>query len=195
MTVQEWTMIAAELREVYMDSKFLTTKEAMGIWYKHLKDLPGGTVKAVVDQYIETDITGFPPKIAQIRSMVGELTVAESRMSANEAWGLLYDAISGYDPTNPAKRYNALPEAIRKCVTLNEFIEYGHMETSDVQTVVGSKFMSGYNIVLKRMTQDAALSSASRMALAVAQQARLQGTDHPLIEVPVKPQRIEELTA
>lgn len=165
MTTQEWTAIAAELREVYMDSRILTTKESMAVWFKHLCDLPGATVKAVVDKYIETDVTGYPPKIAQIRALVADAAYGIEE-TPKEAWSRVYGAICRMDWTNPAAVYRQLPDACREAVSMDELISWGQMDDSEVQTVIASKFMSSYRIISERRRANAAMSLSSRIALA-----------------------------
>lgn len=176
MTAEEWTMIASELREVYSDSKVLTTKEAMAVWFRHLKDLPGKTVRAVVDKYIETDTSGFPPKIADIRTLAAEAVIGEED-TPKEAWTKAYKAICRMDWNNPAEEYNKLPEAIKKAMSLEEMISWGQMDDHEVQTVIASKFQSSYKTVSERQRQTAIMSGNTVQALATATVERLEAKD------------------
>lgn len=176
MTAQEWTLIAAELREVYMDSKVLTTKEAMGVWFRHLSDLPGSTVKAVVDKYIETDTTGFPPKIAQIRTLAADAMVGDAD-TPKEAWSKVYRAICKMDWNNPAREYSKLPDLCQKAVTLQEMISWGQMNDSEVQTVISAKFQASYKAITDRERSKTVASGKTMEALTASTLAQLEAKD------------------
>jgi hypothetical protein len=155
VTREEFGKIAAALKAVYTDPKFLPDTHAIDVWYGFLKDLSNAQCQAAVSKYVAT--RRFAPTIAEIREMAVDNTRfgIESTMSALEAWSLVRKALRN-GLYGSEEEWEKLPEICQRALGSPANIrEMAQLDTSQVETVEQSHFVRAYNNVLVQMRDEA----------------------------------------
>ena len=153
MTKEEFSVLAASLKAVYPDPKFLPDKIAMDVWYAMLKHLDYRMAANAVHAYMLTN--KFPPTPADINMAVAKpLVDASLEMSDAEAWDMVWRAIC--DSTyHSRERFEEFPEAVKKAVGSPDNLRMIAMQEGANPGVEKSHFLNSYHIVCKRMRQEA----------------------------------------
>lgn len=152
MTRQEFSLIAAGLRETYRRDKLLDSKEAFDIWYELLKDLTYETASMAAQAYMMQE--HFPPVPADIRKKAAELTetVTGEAMTEGEAWAMVRKAISN-GIYGHKYEFEQMPEEIRKAIGTSNQIRIWAMDENFDEGVVQSQFLRSYRQVMERKKQ------------------------------------------
>ena len=152
MTQQEFAKIAAGLKAVWKKD-FLTEKTELETWYRLLQDLPYDMASAAATKYMAT--ATYPPKPADIRSGVAELTTHDE-MSAAEAFEIYWRAVcdSGY---NAEARYRELPPLIQRCAGGPSQMRDIAVSSDTNHDVEKSLFMKQFETEKRRMRDEAML--------------------------------------
>ena len=148
MTEREFATIAAGLKAVYADPKFMADKFAMDVWYEALKDLPYDVASAAAQAYIQSE-TYFPTP-ASIRKYAVQVTTKDD-MSELEAWNMVYKAMSNIRDGNAKAEFDKLPAVIQKALGNPASLkEMSVMDIETVNTVEQSHFIRAYRTALER---------------------------------------------
>ena len=115
MNKKEFGLIAAALTTAYPNSKFLSEKTSLEVWYRMLGDLNYDVVENAVAECIATHT--FPPSIAEIRNLcIDRLT--PPKLTADEAWGTVQKAMRRYGYYRPEEAF-ALMDDITLSIVKN----------------------------------------------------------------------------
>ena len=105
MNKKEFALIAAALTAAYPNSKILSEKTSLEVWYRMLGDLNYDVVENAVTECIATHT--FPPSIAEIRDLcIDRLT--GPRLTVDEAWGTVKKAIRRYGYYRPEEAFASM---------------------------------------------------------------------------------------
>lgn len=156
MTANEFKYVAAELRTVYSWANLLQNKEAMEIWYRHLKDLPDGSVTAIVSKWIETHSN--PPTIADIRTEATTAISGELPTWA-DGWGKVQKAIGRWGYMNKAKALATMDEITQKAVNA---LGWESICASENPEATRAQFRMAYESYAKRETAQRQITEKTR---------------------------------
>lgn len=95
MNTSEFAIIAQTLKKAYNRHHFMEDPEEASVWFEMLNDLDGVKVAEAVKYYVQTDTTGFPPVIGQIRKAVLDAS-GQNIDGWEQAWNKTVRAIRKY---------------------------------------------------------------------------------------------------
>lgn len=172
MTREEFAKIAAGMKAVYTDPKFLPDGHAIDVWFGFLKDLSNAQCQAAVSRYVATG--KFPPTIADIRSMVVENAAADTTMTALEAWAQVRKAIrNGY--YGAEEEWAKLPEACQQVLgSPSNLRAMAQLDSKQVETVEQSHFIRAYDANILRRKDEAKIPESVRRLIGSVRQEALE---------------------
>ena len=94
MTIEEFGILADEIKTFFPKDNILPTKEAMKLWYECLKDLDGRKARQALRNYVKNN--NFSPTVADIRNECGKVIDKEAKTKAELR--RLYDMTISYYP-------------------------------------------------------------------------------------------------
>lgn len=157
MTTQEAAKILAVLRVSYPHSfKNFSAEDvnaAVNLWAEMFDSEPYEAVSAAVKTMIATRQEGYSPTIGEVKEYLRKLKQPEE-MNEATAWALVAKACeNGY--YGYMKEFAKLPPNVKKAVGHPEQLrEWAQMDSSVLQSVVGSNFRRTYKTVCERQRQD-----------------------------------------
>lgn len=178
MTREDVIKIMSVLRgaypQFYRDISKQEALDTINLWSDMFLDDPAELVAAAVKAFIASDSKGFPPSIGIIRDNMRKLSIQET-ITPFEAWSMVWKAIqrSGY---NSKQEFEKLPADLRKMVGSPEQLRaWAMMDADTVQSVIGSKFQTSYEIRSKQEQEYQALpASVKKMIGAVSEKLALK---------------------
>lgn len=178
MTREDVIKIMSVLRgaypQFYRDISKQEALDTINLWSDMFLDDPAELVAAAVKAFISSDAKGFPPSIGIIRDNMRKLSIQETT-TPFEAWSLVWKAIqrSGY---NSKEEFEKLPADLRRMVGSPEQLRaWAMMDADTVQSVIGSKFQTSYEIRSKQEREYQALpASVKKMIGAVSEKLALK---------------------
>jgi len=178
MTREDVIKIMSVLRgaypQFYRDISKQEALDTINLWAEMFRDDPAELVAAAVKALIATDAKGFPPGIGVIREYMRKMSnpVATTPF---EAWAIVWKAIkrSAY---NSKDEFAKLPPMLQRMVGSPEQLRtWAMMDADTVQSVIGSKFQTSFEIREKQDREFQALpQSVKQMIGAVADKLALQ---------------------
>lgn len=164
MTIQEMAQIIDILAIEYPQIGSRTDEEKvnmMKLWASMFADEPGQMVAMAVKAFMASDTKGFPPKIGQIKTIIGKMTMpAELEMSELEAWNLVRKAIRGasmqdwsrkmqpdgtMSPPSAVVQFNRLPELLKRLVgDPSQLAMWEELPNDEINTIIQSNFMRSW---------------------------------------------------
>lgn len=133
--------------EIYSKFSAEDFKGMTDVWEAVLSGFPYQRISLGLQAYLTSDISGFPPKPAQLIRLSQK---GKNVLSSNEAWALVFKAIcnSGY---NSEEEFAKLPELCQKAIgSAASLKELSQMDIKTVQSVEGSHFKRNYETLQKR---------------------------------------------
>lgn len=173
MKLAEFAKIVAGLRAAY-SKDFLPDKESYELWYRSLGALPYEIVEMAALRHIQTN--RFAPTIADITSLVAEITAPELGLTVDDAWSMVVRAIRDGN-YHAQERWEELSPLVQRCVTPTQIREYAMMSTDSLESVAQSHFRRSFTaaqdsakkdamtspVLLGRIEQAKALTSEDKM--------------------------------
>ena len=164
MTIQEMAQIIDILAIEYPQIGSRTDEEKvnmMKLWASMFADEPGQMVAMAVKAFMASDTKGFPPKIGQIKTIIGKMTMpAELEMSELEAWNLVRRAIRGasladwsrtmqpdgtMSPPSAVVQFNRLPKILQQLVgDPKQLALWEELPNDEINTIIQSNFMRSW---------------------------------------------------
>ena len=153
MTKEEFGILAASMKAIWADPKFIADKTAMEVWYAMLKHLDYKQAANAVHAYMLSN--KFPPTPADINLIIAEPQIeAQEELSDAEAWDMVWKAIC--DSTyHSRERFEEFPEAVKKAVGSPDNLRMIAMQEGANPGVEKSHFLNSYHIVCKRLKEEA----------------------------------------
>lgn len=162
--LQIFALLEANYEPQFAKKTDLNKKAMVNLWEEHFIDKDYNLVKAAVNAYISTDITGYVPNVGQINEQIRKLTQTEA-MTEQEAFNLIFKAISN-SLYNAEKEFEKLPPILQTLVgSPNMLREWGMMDSDTVKSVVSSNLMRSYRVAEERQRVKEALPSNIRAML------------------------------
>ena len=142
----------------------LNKKAMVNLWEEHFIDKDYNLVKAAVNAYISTDITGFVPNVGQINEQIRKLT-AKEEMTEQEAVALILKAArNGYYGADT--EFEKLPPVLQRLVGHPSQLRiWAVMDESELQTVVASNLMRSYKAIAQKEELQQTLPSSIKAML------------------------------
>lgn len=148
-TIQMFALVAALFPR---DESFkAATTQMVSVWAEMLSDLDFSEVKTALK--VHSSRCAFPPSIADIRAAVEDMHKAPDDMTADEAWGLVMNAIRR-STLFSVREFNALPEICQRLVGSPAQLKEWAVSESFNSSVEKALFSKSFN---QRKTQDAEL--------------------------------------
>ena len=164
MTIQEMAQIIDILAIEYPQIGSRTDEEKvnmMKLWASMFADEPGQMVAMAVKAFIASDTKGFPPKIGQIKTIIGKMTMPkELEMSELEAWTIVRKAIRGatmqdwsrtmqpdgtMSPPSAVVQFNRLPKILQQLVgDPIQLALWEELPSDEINTIIQSNFMRSW---------------------------------------------------
>lgn len=113
MTLKEFGVVVNAIKTYYPKEKILPTKEALGLWYEHLKDIDYDTMQTAVKRWVS--LNNWSPTIADLRKMSAEIEGGQLKDWAS-AWNDVREAIRKYGMYNEEHAMASLDELTREVV-------------------------------------------------------------------------------
>ena len=131
------------------------------VWSDDLADYSYEQVYTALKIYKATDTTGFAPSIGQL---VDKIHSGKEEMNANEAWGLVYKALSnaGY---HSEEEFDKLPPLVQKAIGSPGSLRSLSQSSDFNEEVEKSLFTRSYEAAKKRAKEDQKLPEAIRIAM------------------------------
>lgn len=147
MTQEEIRDILTILRINYPQSFKGWTKDQgeafLSLWSEAFKDDKTELVTMAVKSIIYGDTRDFAPNIGQVKSKMVELNHPVT-IDADKAWALVNKALRD-SLYNAEQEFEKLPPEVQAGVgSANQLREWAKMETSTLESVIGSNFKKGY---------------------------------------------------
>ncbi len=164
MMREEFAIIVAAMKAVYVQDTFIPDKDAFNVWFSLLGDLEYSIAHLAVQKYMLTE--HFPPTIADIREQAAVILSSETNeLNENEAWQLVRKASSnGY--YGAKEEFDKLPTAVQRTVGSPEAIrEMSQMNIDSLDTVEKSHFIRVYRMESQRMKDEAKLPPAMKQLI------------------------------
>ena len=156
-----FALLEANYEPQFAKKTDLNKKAMVNLWAEHFLDKEYNLVKAAVNSYIATDVSGYLPNVGQINEHIRKLT-QQGDMTEQEAVNLIMKACanSGY---NSKEEFDKLPPILQRLVgSPNQLKEWAMMDKKVVNSVVASNLMRSYKAVAERERQHQALPSSVR---------------------------------
>lgn len=164
MTIQEMAQIIDILAIEYPQIGSRTDEEKvnmMKLWASMFADEPGQMVAMAVKAFMASDTKGFPPKIGQIKTIIGKMTMPkELEMSELEAWNLVRRAIRGasmqewsrtmqpdgtMSPPSAVVQFHRLPKILQQLVgDPKQLALWEELPSDEINTIIQSNFMRSW---------------------------------------------------
>lgn len=173
MNDRETTQIIAMIETNWQP--FKNTSAAVKLWASAFAEDPYELVNAAVMTLIQTDPSEFKPTIAMVRRKMHDIVYGKS-ISESEAWQLVRGSFheAQTDPENlggARSAWKKLPAEIQKLVSPRQLMEWGWMDTAQVDSVIQSNFMRSYREVRDRKYESEALPKATTKMISAIRQA------------------------
>ena len=124
-----------------------TKKVILNSWYERFIDYDFKVVLNAMNQYIDLDTKGFPPKVGQIKEMIRKIQFSDE-LSEQEAVNLIMKAIS--NSYNVHTAFKELPKILQRIVgSPKQLYSWGMMELDTVQSVIASNVGRSYRSMMK----------------------------------------------
>ena len=166
MSKEEFMILVKTMKAVH--PAMFPEMDTINIWYKMLADLNYKDAAAALGKHLSTSV--YPPTVADIRSGC----VVDDGMNGEEAWSLVYKAISnsGY---YSVEEFGKLPPIIQKSVGSPENLrELALMPADTVNSVEKSHFLRTYEVEKKRKMESDAISPEIRAKIQEMQMKALE---------------------
>ena len=188
MTIDETAKIIAIINKLYPTwSKDRDINFAIQTWQKIFEDDEAKTVAQALSAFYATDTKGFAPVPGQLK----ELMIRGDDLSEQEAWTIVYRAITNSNHHAKEEFYN-LPDACRQAIGSYEILHtWARMPEADVQTVIASNFMRSYKARAYHVRELKKLPSSLKALIAPI----IKSIDPPPEETPVLPSQPYEGTS
>lgn len=163
MTIQEMAQIIDILAIEYPQIGSRTDEEKvnmMKLWASMFADEPGQMVAMAVKAFMASDTKGFPPKIGQIKTIIGKMTMPkELEMSELEAWTMVRKAIKGASmadwsrtmteeglgPPSAVVNFHKLPKILQQLVgDPKQLALWEELPNDEINTIIQSNFMRSW---------------------------------------------------
>ena len=160
MTKKEFAVFAMALKTYFPRDNLLPTEEAMELWYRELQDIPADVATAMLRKWVDTE--KWPPSIAEIRSMCGE--IAHGKLPDwGEAWREVTKAISRYGYMQKEAAYASMSPVTQKAVDRIGWYDINMSENPDT---IRAQFRQVYEICVNREIEDRQLPPALKDTIA-----------------------------
>lgn len=198
MTIQEMAQIIDILAIEYPQIGSRTDEEKvdmMKLWASMFADEPGQMVAMAVKAFMASDTKGFPPKIGQIKTIIGKMTMpAALEMTELEAWTLVRRAIKGASmadwsrkmlpdmtmgPPSAVVQFAKLPPLLQKLVgDPRQLALWEELPDNEINTIIQSNFMRSWRARVSHEKEMLALPADIRTNM----QTLAAGMSVPLLE-------------
>lgn len=175
--------------------KFPNQEAAEYLWSEEFKDDPFELVRTAVKNLISSDTGEFRPTIGKVRRKMHDIVYGRP-ISETEAWQLVRDSFheAQTDPENlggARSAWKKLPEDIQKLVSPRQLLEWGWMDTAQLDSVIQSNFLRSYRDVRDRKYERESLPKATtEMINAIRQTAGLYADPDAKKELPEAPKKL-----
>lgn len=160
MTKKEFAIFAMALKTYFPRDNLLPTEEAMELWYRELQDIPADVATAMLRKWVDTE--KWPPSIAEIRSMCGE--IAHGKLPDwGEAWREVEKAIGRYGYMAEEKALDSMSPTTQKAVLK---IGWRGICMSENPDTIRAQFRQVYEICVNREIEDRQLPPALKDTIA-----------------------------
>ena len=150
------------------DSSFAASNDDHGVmmvetWYAMLGDLSVATARAALQKHIAK--SQWPPSIAELRQEAVSILNPETRMTEDEAWGYVSNAVRKYGYYQQKEARESMPPEIWQIV---QSIGYGEicLATRETMSVIRGQFGRMWKAVSERKREDAALPESLKAQIA-----------------------------
>lgn len=159
MTREEFAVLAASMKAVYTDPKFLPDKTAMEVWYMMLRHLEYKRAAAAVQAHMMTN--RFPPTPADINLLC---CPPPEMLSPDEAWAMVWRAIcdSAY---HSRERFEEFPDEVKRAVGSPDNLRTIGMSEYTSPGAEKKHFMESYRVICQRITQEAQIPLSVRQVI------------------------------
>lgn len=176
MTQKEFSTLAGAMRASYSVQNFLSTREAVSVWYEMLKDLPYDLANKAVLSHIAT--SKFAPTIAEIREIAASMVRPEPP-TALDAWSIVYRAICN-STYHAEEEFAKLPEICQKVLGNPASLrEMATMDAGTVKSVEQSHFIKSYNTMVEREKEAAVLPESIRALIGKTEERMIGNAEMP----------------
>ena len=134
---------------------------ARDAWWELVKDMPKALVVESIKSYAAAN--RFAPSIAELRAEVLKAVSPDLRIGADEAWGLVVQAIRRFGYGRPRDALDSLPPPVARCA---ERFGWRDICLSEEPDVVRGQFRRAYETQLAREKSDALVPVQVRERLA-----------------------------
>ena len=144
MTREEFGKLILGVKAIYTDPKFIPDKYSIAVWYDFFKDYKADDIRRAFKAYIAKDDFGKAPVPGQIRALI---PLDEELLEAEEAWNLVYTAISnsGY---HSEREFAKLPPICQKAmVSANNLRNLSQEDAETTQSVQKALFIKRYKTI------------------------------------------------
>ena len=165
--LQIFALLEANYEPQFAKKTTLNKKAMVNLWEEHFIDKDYNLVKAAVNAYISTDITGYVPNVGQINAQIRKLTQPD-QMTEQEAVALIMEAAKN-GLYGAEEEYNKLPPVLKRLAGSPEQIRvWARMDEDEINTVVASNLMRSYRTIAEQEELQQTLPSSVKAMLAHA---------------------------
>lgn len=130
-------------------------------WYELVKDIPKELLLEAVKSYAAGHV--FAPSVAELRAEALKAARPELSMGADEAWGLVVQAVKKYGYTRPMEALSSLPQIVARCV---ERFGWREICLSDKPEAVRGQFYKAFEAQIQREKADALVPNGVKTRMA-----------------------------
>lgn len=168
-------ILQAAYPQFYARKTEADVKTAVALWSDLFSDESYRTVAVAVKSLLRVRESSFPPSIGEVTAEIRRMRHPHE-MTAAEAWGLVFRAISN-SSYNSQTEFNRLPPQVQALVGgPAQLAEWAGMEQEHISTVVASNFQRSYRARVEADNRMEAMPSSIRdYILTIAETTRMRG--------------------
>ena len=169
MTKEQFAMWAAALQTYYPKENLLPNKQALGLWYAQLQDIPYEVAQTALNRWVATE--KWSPTIADMRSQAAEI-IYGSAGDWGDGWKQVLSAIGRFGQYRVQEALESMDEITRECVERLGFVELCRGENLAVDR---ANFRTLYEAISERKNKDRQTPESIMLRIGQIQQKRLAG--------------------
>ena len=168
MTLDETKEILNFLKTNYPQSfRAMSSEERQAflmLWSEAFEKMPFELVrKAVISITLESE-REFAPNVGQVNARIKALVLPNTEEEASDAWERVRSFIRDYHPEDYRKKYEVLPERVRKILSCTDIREIGMADQTQLG-YIHSRFLKSYASV-KESEEAVAITKGTLIGMA-----------------------------
>ena len=146
MEKREFKAIMLAIDSFY-PGRIKASNEMLDLWYEQFRDNDFGSVMAAVQEFANTDVSGFPPTIGQIKSKIVKQT---SDHDWSKGWDLVTKAVRRFGYSQPRAAISWIAEQDKAAAEVIDRLGYPEFCLADSDDMT---WRANFRMVYEKITQ------------------------------------------